>query len=294
MKFLKRREDTFDYDLERTCASCGSIFHGRYCYRCGEKVIEPHERSVIAFLDGLLNAFTFLEGRFIRSIKLLLTHPGQLSRNISQGNQVPYMRMLNLFFVANFFYFFFFVFDSYNSSLDTQMKYFGSHSEQVRKLVDTRVSTEGLDLTAFKKSYEANTINLSKLLLITLVIMLTGLFALLNFSRKKQFADYLLVSLEYYTFQLLFVLVILANTIFHLICWVYKAIGYNWSILLSDDVFSLFGMALTIWFLYKVERNFFQQKWYWALGKAITLHFLIGQTIYLYRISLFYVTFYTM
>jgi hypothetical protein len=149
-------------------------------------------------------------------------------------------------------------------------------------------------VTAFKKSYEANTINLSKLLLITLVIMLTGLFALLNFSRKKQFADYLLVSLEYYTFQLLFVLVILANTILHLIRWVYKATGYNWSILLSDDVFSLFGMALTIWFLYKVERNFFQQKWYWALGKAITLHFLIGQTIYLYRISLFYVTFYTM
>ncbi|HQQ98594.1 MAG TPA: DUF3667 domain-containing protein [Cyclobacteriaceae bacterium] len=142
MRFFKRRPDSFNYELERTCITCGTTFHGRYCNRCGEKVVEPYERSIVAFLDGLLNAFTFLEGKFFRSIKLLMTKPGQLSRNIADGNQVPYMRMLNLFFVANFFYFFFFVFDSYNSSLATQMKYFGGHSEQVQKLVNEKIAVE--------------------------------------------------------------------------------------------------------------------------------------------------------
>lgn len=294
MKFLKRRQDTFDYSLERTCVTCGTAFHGRYCNRCGEKVVEPYERSVLAFLDGLLNAFTFLDGKFFRTIKIMFTNPGQLSRNIADGSQVPYMRMLNFFFVANFFYFFFFVFDSYNSSLETQMNYLGLHSEHVREVVNAKIKAENLDLKDFREGYEANTINLSKLLLITLAIMLTGLFAVFNFSRKKHFADYLLVSLEYYTFQLLFVLVILANAFSLLIRWVYKATGYNWSVLLSDSVFSAIGMGLTIWFLYKIERNFFQQKWYWALGKAVLLNFLIGQTIFLYRICLFYITFYTM
>jgi hypothetical protein len=256
-------------------------------------VIEPHERTLIAFLDGVLNAFTFLEGKFFRSIKLLITKPGQLSRNIADGNQVPYMRLLNLFFVANFFYFFLFVFDSFNSSLYTQMNSLGGHSEQVRALVKAKIEAEHLDIREFQKNYEASTVNLSKLLLITLTLLLTGIFWIFNFSKKRHFVDYMLVSLEYYTFELLLVLIVLANAIKHLIRWV-QPYGYDWSVLLTDAVFSTIGMVLAVWFLFNIERNFFGNKWYWALPKAVAIYWLIGQTIHFYRMSLFYLTFYTL
>ncbi|HQQ82740.1 MAG TPA: DUF3667 domain-containing protein [Cyclobacteriaceae bacterium] len=293
MRFLKRRPDTFDYALERTCVTCGTIFHGRYCNRCGEKVVEPHERTLIAFLDGVLNAFTFLEGKFFRSIKLLISKPGQLSRNIANGNQVPYMRMLNLFFVANFFYFFFTIFDAFNSSLYTQMNFLGSHSETVREMVKARIQAEHIDIEAFRKSYGEATVNLSKLLIISLTLGLTGIFWVFNFSRKRNFADYMLASLEFYTFYLLFLLVILANAVLFLIRGM-KPLGYDWNILLTDDVFSSITKVLMIWFLFNIERNFFGNKWYWAIPKAIAIYWLIGQTVHLYRMGLFYITFYTM
>lgn len=293
MRFFKRRPDTFNYELERTCVTCGTTFHGRYCNRCGEKVVEAHERTLIAFLDGVLNAFTFLEGKFFRSTKLLITKPGQLSRNLADGNQVPYMRMLNLFFVANFFYFFFTIFDSFNSSLYTQMHFLGPHSETVREMVNERIQTEHLDIKDFQKNYQAATVNLSKLLIITLTIVLTGIFWVFNFSRKRHFADYMLVSLEYYTFELLFVLVILANAFQYLIRWVHS-FGLDWSVLLTDQVFSTIVMVLAIWFLFNIERNFFKQKWYWALPKAMGIYWLIVESIHFYRMSLFYITFYTM
>jgi hypothetical protein len=104
---FRRRIDTFDLEVTRTCKVCNNTFHGRYCNICGEKVSEPYERSFLNFLDGIVNAFTFLDGKFLKSLKLLILRPGQLSRNIADGKRVPYMKTISLFFVANFFYFLF-------------------------------------------------------------------------------------------------------------------------------------------------------------------------------------------
>ena len=106
-KFFKRKPETFDWEVTRICKVCSNTFKGCSCNICGEKVIEQNERSFLNFLDSLLNAFTFLDGKFIKSLKLLVIRPGQLSRNIADGLRVPYMKMVSLFFVANFFYFLF-------------------------------------------------------------------------------------------------------------------------------------------------------------------------------------------
>lgn len=287
--FFKKKEDTFDFDVTRICKVCSNTFHGRYCNVCGEKVSEPYERSFLNFLDSLLNAFTFLDGKFIKSLKLLITRPGQLSRNIADGLRVPYMKMVSLFFVANFFYFLFPVFDTYNSSLSTQVNNLGQHSVRAKEIVRNHIKEKGISIEEFQRTYQEKSTNLSKLLIILLVLMLSGIFMIVNFSRTAFFFDHLLFALEFYSFQLLINLVVLANGFVYIIRGA-LFFGFDWRIILSDNVFSAIGQLTICYFLFRGHVIFYGQKWYWAILRALLIYYLILQTVYLYRTGLFYVT----
>ena len=286
--FFKKKPDVFDYDATRVCEVCSNVFKGRYCHICGEKVTEPYERSVLNFFDNLLNAFTFLDGKFLRSLKLLITRPGQLSRNIADGQRVPYMKMVSLFFVANFFYFLFPVFDSYNSSLYTQMNLQG-HSENAREMVKEKLEREKLDMKDFQRDYETQSTNLSKLLIVLLVFAFTGFLVVINYRKDNYFFDHLLFSFEFFSFLLLINSVLLPN-IFRQVIRLGKAGGMDWSVLLSDQFFSMITALTLIYFLVRGQLLFYRLKWFWAIPKAIALIYLLWQSVDLYRMLLFYLT----
>ncbi|MBI3218074.1 MAG: DUF3667 domain-containing protein [Bacteroidetes bacterium] len=291
--FFTKKEDHFDYELLRKCKVCEHEFKGRFCNVCGEKVIGPYERSLREFLDSLLNAFTFLDGKFWRSFKLLVLKPGQLSRNIADGKRAPYMKMISLFFVANFFYFLFPVFDSYNSSLYTQLNSLGTHSIQAKAIVKERVEKDKIEIRDFQRDYQNQSTNLSKLFIVALVVALTIFLTVINYSKQNYFFDHLLVALEFYSFQLIMNLVIIAN----LFLWIIKiGKGYDWDLgfLLTDKFFTILTSLTLIYFLFRQQITFYHQKWYWAIPRAVLLLFLIGQSVHHYRMMLFYVTMWTL
>lgn len=287
--FLKKKPNTFDFEVTRICKCCNHVFKGMYCNFCGEKVREPYERSLLNFFDSLLNAFTFLDGKFLKSLKLLLTRPGELSRNIADGKRVPYMKMVSLFFVANFFYFILPTFDTFNSSLYTQMNSLGSHSIRATEIVEKRLNEENVSLQQFQERYQAKSTNYSKLLIVLLVLAFTIVLSIINYSKKNFFFDHLLLALEFYSFHLLFVLGLITSLLL-LLVYLAGRIGWNWSPLLADINFSLMGYGIMMYFLVTAHRIFYNQKWYWAILKAVLLIYLMNQSIHLYRKMLFYLT----
>lgn len=284
--FIKR-QDNFDLEAIRACKSCGNSFQGRYCNICGEKVIEPHERTFVHFLDSLLNAFTFLDGKFMKSMKLMLAQPGLLSRKIADGVRVPYMKMVSLFFVANFFYFLFPSFDTYNSSLHTQLNSLGSHSVKVREIVNRHMEEKGVSMEEFQRVYIEKSTNLSKLLIVVLVLMLTGILMAINYSSSVNFFDHLLFSLEFYSFQLLVNLVGIAFA-FKLLQQGFNYLG--WGKGFTQSIFPAVAFITMGYFLFKGQMNFYGHKWGFALIKAILIFTLIFYTVHLYRVFLFYIT----
>lgn len=287
--FFQKKQDTFDFEITRTCKVCSHTFHGRYCHVCGEKVTEPYERSFLNFLDSLLNAFTFLDGKFMKSLKLLLAHPGQLSRNIADGVRVPYMKMVSLFFVANFFYFLFPVFDSYNSSLFTQLNSLGSHSIRVKEIVKQKIEKEGVSMEDFQRDYNNQSTNLSKLLLVLLVFVFTLCLYVVNYSKQNFFFDHLLFSLEFYSFQLIVNSVLLAH-LFSGLVKLGSSWGSDWKFLMTDNFFSIINLVTLLYFLIRGQKLFFGQKWHWVIPKTVLLIFLLQVSVELYRRMLFYVT----
>lgn len=102
-----KKIDSFDYKIQRTCKNCENQFAGRFCNICGEKVIEPKDRSLLKLFENIFNAFTFVDSKFWKSFNSLLFKPGRLSEHISSGIQVPYMSLLGLFFWQIFYISFF-------------------------------------------------------------------------------------------------------------------------------------------------------------------------------------------
>jgi hypothetical protein len=119
--FRKKNQLAYDYAVVRNCVNCTTPFAGRYCSMCGEKVLIEDDRSLKHYLSDLFNAFTFIDGKFFRSLRSLILSPGTMSSSVSRGIRQPYMKPIAFFFVANFIYFLFPVFNIFNTSLAIQL-----------------------------------------------------------------------------------------------------------------------------------------------------------------------------
>lgn len=291
--FFKKRPDTFDYEAERTCKNCGNAFRGRFCNHCGEKVIDAADRSFGRMAESILNAFTFLEGKFWRSFTAVILHPGKMSAAIREGVQVPYMRLVGIFFVANFFYFLLPVFNTFNTPLDVQL-YYMEYSPWVQQLVSEHTKSNGLDVQVFTEAYNAHTNNLSKLLLVLLVFIYTIPLSLVNYSKKNFYFDHLQISFEFHAYLLLINSFLVPLLFKGLISGSAAAFGWNWEFLLTDDVYAPISRVLFAYFLIRAQYVYYGNRWWMAIIKGAVLAYLVFYSWHAYRFILFLATFYTL
>ena len=83
---------------EHTCSTCGTVFHGNYCPRCGQsKLIGRYslKTTALLFLDvwGLGNRSMF------RTLRDLLFRPGYMIRDYLGGMQMAYFPPFKMFFI---------------------------------------------------------------------------------------------------------------------------------------------------------------------------------------------------
>ena len=83
---------------EKICPNCDTPVDGRYCKNCGNEHTAQYEDGVRHFLLGLLKDITHLDGKALRTVKLLLTKPGFLSLEYSKGIKNKYIDPLKLYF----------------------------------------------------------------------------------------------------------------------------------------------------------------------------------------------------
>lgn len=92
-------------DFTWTCPSCDRQVDTPYCPGCGERPLSERELTLRGFLDQLVQAFTSIDGRLIRSFRYLVTRPGFLTVAFLQGRRKPYLGPIQLFLLANVLFF---------------------------------------------------------------------------------------------------------------------------------------------------------------------------------------------
>lgn len=85
---------------EGACLNCGAPLDGAYCRACGQK---GHvHRSVSAILHDLVHGVLHLDGKFWRTLPLLLFRPGELTRRYVHGERARFVSPLAMFLFSVF------------------------------------------------------------------------------------------------------------------------------------------------------------------------------------------------
>lgn len=87
------------------CPTCGSTVSTPYCPSCGEHPLRERELTLRGLFDQLVQVFTNIDGRLIRSFRCLICRPGFLTIAYLQGRRKPYVGPVRLFLIANVLFF---------------------------------------------------------------------------------------------------------------------------------------------------------------------------------------------
>lgn len=277
--------------IQHTCKSCGHTFTGVYCPRCGEKVIEPKDRSMRTFMSNILLAITLADNRFIKTLWLTIKNPGFLSREYADGRRVHYLRPLQLFFILNLVYFLFPVLQLFNSSLRTQM-YYLFHSELVRNLVIERVVQEGISIEGFSLIYDAKTAGLAKLLMMIFVLLASLPLSVIFRKKNRFFTDHVALSVELACYNI-FVNAIFLSAVLWILSKIFHWSGSGLGDYLNDTTFTIIFISTNLYFIYRAANTFYQQKGKRLIVKSILAILGLFLALEAYRLLLFFVTFWT-
>lgn len=289
IKFLRQKPDTFDYNAPRTCLTCGSSFSGKYCNVCGEKVLEPSDKSLRNFFGGILNALTFIDNKFFYTLRLMLTRTGYVTSQYIKGVRVPFIRPLSMFFVVNLIYFLCGTGDTFNSSLIAQMNYF-PHKRIATTAVTEHIERDKITLEEFTLQYNRQSTSIAKMLLIVFVMLAAVPFMLLNYTRERYFVDHLMTSLEFCSVIILISLILLP----WLIIFLGAIFQFSIKTILNDRIYTIIAALICFLFLCLMERRVYGQRYLLAVVKAIVLVPCLFYVLQAYRIILFFVTMWTL
>ena len=86
------------------CLNCGEPLSGPFCSECGQRAI-PAYPTVEELASDAFHEVSGWDGRFVRTFKLLLRRPGELTREFLIGHRARYISPIRLYLVTSVVYF---------------------------------------------------------------------------------------------------------------------------------------------------------------------------------------------
>jgi len=85
-----------EHKAPRCCPNCQASARDHFCSLCGE-TLTVHSPTAGEFIHEFIGHYVALEGRLWRTLRLLMTRPGQLTVDFLRGRRVPYIDPLRLY-----------------------------------------------------------------------------------------------------------------------------------------------------------------------------------------------------
>ena len=263
-------------EIQEHCLNCDTPLQGKFCHVCGQKQLEPSERTLKYFVSEFLGSAFLLEKNFLKNLWQVLAKPGLLARHYVEGKRKRYMPPFSIFLLINFFFFI------YNPLTDFRLplrdQFYQPYGSLAKKMVDQKLKNENITIEAYEDEYWNESLKLTESLII-LNVPITAFFLSMWFYRRKMFfADHFIFALFLYSFILLF------SMLYYLVAL---------QIFMPDErwIHIGFNLALTIYIFFSARRfyssAFKVSPW---INTFVILVFLLI-THFLYRGILFLTTF---
>ena len=270
------------------CATCGTVLHGPFCSACGEKVLNEHDLTLRHFLEHLFEAFTHADGKIFKTLRALVTQPGQLVAEYLAGRRKPYLAPLAVFLAVNTLFFLVMPrlgWNTVTTPFEVQMHRV-LFSPVVRSVVAHRLAATGEDQTAYAARFD----HLTGPLAHSCVLLLVPLFSLpvwvLFRRQQRQYVGHLVFSLYFCAFWLLFMLgsLGLTNTLLF-----YG--GFRPSAQTLDNAITLAGAAVMAVYLFQATRRVYPGPLWLRAIQAAALVVSLRLVLDGYRLLLFFATY---
>ncbi|HET7230217.1 MAG TPA: DUF3667 domain-containing protein [Longimicrobium sp.] len=199
------------------CPSCGKPIADEYCGACGERRPRPEHLSARSFLRELREDVLDLDGRALRSFRLLLTRPGLLTLEVLRGRRKQYLGAIKMYLGV-------FALTMLVSSLvaaraEEQGPQSDVLSRGVGRVVHMVAAHRGIsDAAAQQAVLQATMQHESWIALCIPLLFAAVLFALFR-GRRRWFGEHLLFATHFGAFNYVFGLLLLPFQFLHIEVW---------------------------------------------------------------------------
>jgi len=257
------------------CKNCDTNFEGKFCHNCGQKAFSEEDKTIKSIFAELVQFFTSFESTLLYTLKTILTAPGTLTLDYSNGIRKKYYKPLSLYLLIVIIYLLFPI----AKGLNMEMVHYKTNAigrkiipEQIdNKLIEKNISFDELSAQFAKKSE-----NTSKILLFLLIPLTTLLLFAIFPNRKYKIYDVSILSVELNAFFIAVIFLILPVLI--------SLFAHAFQIdFIYDEVLFPFLIGLMGIYIFMLLRKFYQQKWPVMILKstlATFLYLIMFQTIY--------------
>ncbi len=267
---------------EEHCPNCAGLLYGLYCSGCGQRRPQPDDYSTRGFLVDAVSDLFSLNGKTLRTVRQLLSHPGRLTLDHFQGRRLQYLKPLQIFLTVNVIFLLFAVGNGmFDSKLGEYLKFSPPPQEVTRQLVAQRIVQRGISFEDYTRAFDHNEDLLRK----SLILLLVPLFALvlwaLSFRGRRYYAEHLIFSIHFFSFFWLFTT---------LTGWPVAFLVDKAGVFPDHVLEPLFGLA-TLIYLYLMLRTVYAQSRWVTLVKACVGLAAVTLLMDFYRVLLFFGTY---
>lgn len=273
-----------------TCPTCRTGVATAYCPDCGEKPLRQRELTLRGLLEQIFEAFTNIDSKLVRSLRSLLTRPGQLTVAFLEGRRKAFLSPVALFLIANVL---FFAMESltggtvFTTPLDSHL-HRQPWSEFAPQLVAYRLAALHTTLDQYAPVFDRAVALKARSLIICMALAFAFVPMLVFRGSKRPLVAHAVFSLHFYAFLLL--LMCVAVTIQGIDGWLGDAGVLNdaldhaiaISLLVSSAIYLFFSMHV-VYGAGGVARVF----------KTVVLTVAVGAIVLGYRFALLLITLYT-
>ena len=269
---------------EKLCKNCNSELVGLYCSECGQKNSQllSIKETLKEFTD---NVFSF-DTRFFITLKYLITKPGLLTTEYWLGRRTKYLPPLRLYLVMSLMYFFIssiinpgtdislyksdFQEKPFQFELDKSSPKYDPSPEIVAPFVDffKENFNKGVMVAEKKELTEHDLVwsNMPAAMFILMPFMAFCVY-LLNKKKKQLYSYHLITVLHFHSF--IFFIFTLEDIV----------PNFNPAFFLYLPLIDIFIKLYSLYYIFFMFKNIYQDSWIWNSLKLTTLSVLYGITI---------------
>ncbi|HEV7667975.1 MAG TPA: DUF3667 domain-containing protein [Thermoanaerobaculia bacterium] len=272
-----------------TCPTCGGTVATPFCPTCGESRLRPRDLTLRGLFDQLVEAFSSLDGRLLRSFRRLVSRPGALTVAYIAGRRKPFAGPVQLFLIANVLFFAVQSLTHTNVFSSPLADHLHHQDWEVvaRRLVADHLAASGTTLTLYEPVFDRAVVVNAKSLIILMVVPFALLLPVAFYRDRRPFLTHVVFAFHLYAFLLLLFCVSLGIAALD--------VGLGGGGLRSsrlDNVLSIVNLTGCAAYLYLSMGTVYGTRGVPRLLKAIALALAVGGIVLGYRFALLLITLY--